>query len=258
MSFDPASETVRIHGDCDVSYSQGTRPIHDDRYRPDARVPREPWSAILREASTADDGWEHRRHVAVVALPEEILATVRRMGLHRLSPEVARLQLASGIGRSVLERSLRLLDPFRCPDSDMLSLGHRVQVARDPTLTIDKRNGLKPGIHVDSWDAAPLEGRGRSRNRLCMNLGESTRYFLFVGLTLQGIWERLGRPQVAVGGSLGQLFLERYPDYPVTRLAIQPGHAYIAPTENLLHDGAGSSDGMIDISYTMLGWFRPR
>ena len=39
---------------------------------------------------------------------------------------------------------------------------------------------------------------------------------------------------------IGREFMERFPDVPVVRCRIGPGDAYIAPTENLVHDGSHS------------------
>lgn len=257
MSFDPASDDVRIHDAREVTRSQGTRRIHSDEYYSHARIPCDPWSSVTPQTApsafaAADETWQHHRHVAVVALPEELIDTIRRLGIHDLDPVMAHRQLTSGVMDSVIESAT---EAFLCPGTAVKKLGWRAIVATTPTLTIDNKVKLRTGLHVDSWDSAPLRDRGQSRNRLCINLGRFPRYFLFVNLTMHGIWERLARPPVDPG-SLGRPFLERYPDYPVTRLLVEPGYAYIAPTENLLHDGAAAAQGLMDITYTLLGRFQ--
>jgi hypothetical protein len=37
--------------------------------------------------------------------------------------------------------------------------------------------------------------------------------------------------------ALAEAFLDAYPRYPVARIRIGPGQAYIAPVQNIIHDG---------------------
>jgi hypothetical protein len=47
--------------------------------------------------------------------------------------------------------------------------------------------------------------------------------------------------------SIGAAFMSAFPDYPIVRLRLQPGDAYIAPTENILHDG--NSSDVVEINH---------
>ncbi|MGW4249583.1 hypothetical protein, partial [Nocardia sp. NPDC004722] len=55
---------------------------------------------------------------------------------------------------------------------------------------------------------------------------------------------------------LGKRFMEVFPRYPVTKIAIHPGEAYIAPTENMLHDGYAEPHGQLDLQFCCRGYFR--
>ena len=117
------------------------------------------------------------------------------------------------------------------------------------------------GIHVDSWDRRPLRHRHRSRNRLCINLSREPRYSLFINLPLMKIFNKLGLrdPQDIFedfrGLTLGHRFLQLCPDYPVIRMRVDPGEAYILPTDNLLHDASTEGNRYPDITLTFLGYF---
>lgn len=52
------------------------------------------------------------------------------------------------------------------------------------TVTCDPRTGHFIGLHIDSWDRGKLSERINSRNRLCVNLGLSERYLIFLNLPL--------------------------------------------------------------------------
>ncbi|MGF9763987.1 hypothetical protein AAII07_53635 [Microvirga sp. 0TCS3.31] len=110
------------------------------------------------------------------------------------------------------------------------------------TVSNDRRSGLYVGLHIDYWDALPLEKRQLSRSRLCVNIGNTKRYFLLVNLTIAQMLELLeskgDQAELIEPAHIGQRFLVENPGYPVIRLRIEPGEAYLAPTENMLHDGS--------------------
>src|SRR5207244_3329011 len=108
-------------------------------------------------------------------------------------------------------------------------------------MTTDPETGLRVGLHVDSWEKLPVHARASRPLRLCVNLGDCDRYFLFVPVTLVRI-VRILRLTPETDGVMysatdtGRAFLHRYPTFPVVRLKIKPGYGYIAPVENLIHD----------------------
>ncbi len=117
------------------------------------------------------------------------------------------------------------------------------------------------GIHVDSWFDSSLEGRENGPSRLTLNLGLGDRYFLFINLTLRRIAEVLGvagseeRKRLDLGRALGVAFMRIFPLYPVVRLRVAPGEAYLAPTESILHDGSTFGSAHLDLSLTLHGPF---
>jgi hypothetical protein len=50
-------------------------------------------------------------------------------------------------------------------------------------------------------------------------------------------------------------FMRAFPSYPAVRLRIRPGEAYIAPTENIAHDGSTIGMDAMDITLTVIGRF---
>ena len=65
-------------------------------------------------------------------------------------------------------------------------------------------------------------------------------------------WEMPGRYTV-----LARQFMEQFPDVPVIRCRLAPGEAYVAPTENLVHDGSSVGQSDIDEQFTIRGHIRP-
>lgn len=120
-------------------------------------------------------------------------------------------------------------------------------IAEDPpnsrSVSTDRRTGSFIGLHVDSWDGLPLNRRSESNIRLSLNLGPTARHFMFVGLQVQELIDavmlRTGhRPNTR---ELVRAFFNLFPTYPVIRLTVLPGEAYLAASDNLIHDA--SSEG---------------
>lgn len=121
---------------------------------------------------------------------------------------------------------------------------------------------LFAGLHLDSWDYLPFRRRHHSRNRICINLGREARYFLLINLTLKQIFDTLNLvdPDDIYsdyrGVRLPNKFMCALPDYPVVKIAIYPSEAYIAPTENFIHDATSTEKTIPDWSMNFLGNFQ--
>ena len=55
--------------------------------------------------------------------------------------------------------------------------------------------------------------------------------------------------------ALAREFMTLYPQYPVIRVQVRPGEAYLAPTDNLVHDGSSVDMTEEDRNLTFLGEF---
>jgi len=126
-----------------------------------------------------------------------------------------------------------------------------------PTVTVDHGHRRFVGLPVDSWDQLPIVQRCQARNRISINLGQEARFWLFINLTLQQIaqWLKLSAGIRLSGSALGNAFMQRDPTYPVVKLKIAPYEAYLAPTENLIHDGCSLDKSTLDLHLTFLGHF---
>ena len=158
-----------------------------------------------------------------------------------------------------------------------------------PNLSTVTFNGAEKcyiGLHLDSWDRMPLAKRAQSTNRICINIGQEDRYLLFINLTLMDMLEILrsksrslfefSRIKQLIENMLGKklieskftesmnpyhvgpLFMDSYSSYPVIKIRVSPGEAYIAPTENMIHDGSTLGKTFLDRHLTIRGYFWPK
>lgn len=229
--------------------------VHGVAYEEGARLPREPWRQPTKEEAESLIMAEVPRNmatsVAIVRLPGEFSDDLRQ-AIRSGSPESHEVNLLQPL-RTICE----LGEPLHC-------IGPNKQPANLKTVTINRDIGRYISLHVDTWDRCDLDSLHLATNRICVNIGQDDRYFLFLPLSLMAIvsalseemgadWE-MPRGRYTV---LARQFMERFPDVPVIRCRLAPGEAYVAPTENLVHDGSSVGQSEIDEQFTIRGHIRP-
>lgn len=141
-----------------------------------------------------------------------------------------------------------------------LNLPNLITVSRQP-----RGNDMRyMGLHIDGWGLPynNLENRHLSPVKIGINLGIKERYLLFINLSLKEIRKIL----IASGigdlvstcepWNMGNLFMKTFPNYPVIRLKILPNEAYIAPVQNMIHDGSTLGSSSYDVNFQINGYFK--
>jgi hypothetical protein len=148
----------------------------------------------------------------------------------------------------------------RPPDLHLARLGtvsRYLGVARDTpgkaTLTVGD-DGRRLGLHLDNWDRLPAADRHTSRNRVNLNLGPEARWFMFADLDVITAHQSDAVPTT---DSMRELVRHAPDPTAVVRLLIPAGWAYIAPTENRLHDASSAGQHHGTRHASALGWFSP-
>jgi len=228
--------------------------IHGVAYEQGARLPCEPWRRPTQEEADS---------LIVTAVPRNMATTVAIVKLPGELSDDRRQAIRSGNAESI---ELNLLQPLRaiCEFGEPL---HYIGPSKNPgnlkTITINRDIGRYIGLHVDTWDRLGLDSRHLATNRICVNIGNDDRYLLFLPLSLTQIAsvlsEKMGpdwkAPQRLT--VIGRQFMERFPDLPVIKCRHAPGEAYVAPTENLVHDGSSVGQSGMDEQFTVRGHIRP-
>jgi hypothetical protein len=133
-------------------------------------------------------------------------------------------------------------------------------VATDPVLRAGLHIVLRAGLHIDDWHEA--DDRARSRNRLHLNLGRESRHLLYIPVPVDHLAEghhpagAMGLGTVR-GTRVANAFMRQNPHAPVVRVRIDPGEAYIAPTDYIVHDGDSTGKRLPDVNYALHGRFVP-
>ena len=240
-------------------------------YEADARVAIGGWSRASYEQGaqlTATDGAKAHNCVGLVRIESHHLRDLRSL-IEPLRSAAQRAEARRELKRSVLSIGAALPE---MAGWHMLSEPINIGIAQESggylNTTVNQESGLRVGLHLDSFDGLPPEERWRGSNRLCLNLGQAERGLQFVpvetseilrmlqaqSVTTPGTWPRLQERKL----DLARSFLAAYPEAIVVRLWLQPGEGYIAPTENMVHDGMSKHCLSPDVTMTIRGHFIPR
>jgi hypothetical protein len=264
-----------------LTINEGTAPNSEPpgdglRYLPAAIVPKESWRSLSVDeldtllARSESDTWKIGSDVALVRIPDDVIVPLENIFEARgtrsaLDPQRYRLHTDHPEWSVAYERFAEHLTKRY---SVRLHTPEAVLLATAPpgmrTVTKDKVSGVEEhyyvGMHLDTWEKIPMWQRKTARNRICVNLGREDRHLLFINLTMQTMCDLLGHGDLAqssayYGTDLGHEFMKAYPAYPVTRLRLRSREAYIAPTDNFVHDGSSAGGHYPDIALHMLGYF---
>jgi uncharacterized protein len=219
---------------------------------------------VIADASPPETG----TGIAVTRLPERLMASFEPLraaiaagqGEREIEGLLASAEVREGLGAA--ERYFR--DRFGRPaaedQAEESASGTAVRHPGLPTVTIDRSTNRLIGLHLDDWYAFPLGRRHRSPNRVCVNLGAEDRFLVFINRPLAQMHRELrdaGHEIRMVAGAtpIARAFMRLFPRYPLLRLRIRPGEAYIAPTENIAHDASSVGMSTFDVSLQIRGHF---
>jgi hypothetical protein len=251
-----------------LQLSAGTIPAHGRcRYEEGALAPAATWrppswrehSMLLGRGIPPHYG----SAIGVIPMPERLLrlfGVLRKAAARGLSkPELQELLGSRDFHEPVAAVSDYMREHFSTElsgeEQEEIKGGIRVNAPAQSTTTEHPETRELVGLHVDDWSRIDVSRRAFAPNRLTLNLGCQDRFFIFLNQPIAAIYERVHGLVRSTDGctSIARMFMTSYPDYPVVRLRVRPGEAYIAPTENLIHDGCTLDMSAADISLSLRG-----
>lgn len=260
------------------------------RYSEDALIPSPPWRVPTRDECnvlwTREVPRDWRECVGLVRIPDGVLAPFNKLYIESVNTEEDYKALTNHPDyEAALTGVFEYIKLFCLSERDDLqTIGLSFNHSGLDTVTFDIKSNCYIGLHFDSWDRLPFRQRHQARNRICINMGREDRFLLSINLTAveilhllqeiqhqevqKRIWWRRVIPnsqkyydyaseacEKMGATSIGQEFMKCFPEYPVIKLRIAPREAYIAPTENMIHDGCTADKNRPDLKLTFLGHF---
>jgi hypothetical protein len=225
-----------------------------EAYEPSAHVPvleRRRLSASELSAVSSQWHWPSSHCVSTFRIDASVVDEMRHP---RLSADAAAGPADSTVEGDRLWNLLSGSAPLSSAGRPFwLGLSERPSGLR--TSTLDAAKNRRLGLHLDSWDRMPLRRRHIARVRLCVNLGRRSRSLLFLPYDIGTVVDELEANGCPVHGpNIGGQFCAAFPDVPVLELVIPSGCAYLAPTDNLVHDGCSEPSDAPDLTIAWLGF----
>jgi len=225
-------------------------------YSNDAIVPRLPWRTLTSiEQQTLFISKIEKLpslYISILNIPQNILAYLKDLSSiedHKLLKDILQKERVKK-GISLIQE---YIETFRIQSAELSEYRIGWNAPNQMTVTVGS-DSCRVGLHIDNQ-------RGSSLHRISINLGYEPRYFLFINLSIEQLYRLLSETDDNVvsktsGSSrIGRAFMQLFPNYPVVKLRVNPGEAYIAPTEHITHDGCTEGTNSLDVFFTMRAIF---
>lgn len=231
-----------------TAFDDGGSPL----YCSDAIVPVGPWRAPTKVNLSSMDTHSADVRVDVRPIPPEVTEVIRSIGGFEIEEPSQAARIMRERKRELDAALIEALRPYLLTSIGAQLLSISVRSPGLCTTTIDPRSNCRIGLHVDSWDRLPIDRRRQARLRFCANLGTQHRWLLFVPQPVDVIGRASPSAQPAF---VAREFLRLHSSNPTIAVRIDPGEAYLAPTERIIHDSSTHGTTAPDVSLTILGHF---
>ncbi len=263
--YPEASMANRFYKSCGVEVAEGLyKNYYYNDYSFKASKPWQPLdSSEINNLLIDSSNSNYRNNIGLTKIPNGLKHSFIKLGISNVNSyeELTLLRKQKDVlFKDVVANLGDFLSDYLISDNDLEAVGFLVKRGDIETATIGK--GKYAGLHVDSWDDLQISKVGASAaNRISINLGNYDRYLLFIDLTLEEIYKNLelkNKPEIDEYNStrLAYDFLSTNTQYPVCKLRVKPYEAYIAPTENIIHDGSTVGSKSSDITFITRGHFK--
>jgi hypothetical protein len=266
-NINPA-ERIKVSAGSEPALNQDN--INIRNYMVNAYKPRKPWkNATEREIeilTSISESNDFSDTIALISMPSRFKELVIHAGLNDVKNELEFLTLLNENPPALKELSFEIQKFARkisLPGSTILDSGYCLNPSNQETVAYDLRDSCYFGLHIDYSSEFSIARANLSPNRISINLGRDDRYLLFINLSVKAIFSLLesnyDRAQLIKLESkeITKLFFETYSYYPVVKVIVKPFEAYIAPTDNIIHDGSTEGTTSLDISGIIKGFFDP-
>lgn len=215
------------------------------KYAQNARLPLPVWRIPTRQEMdilfTKSLPADCNASIGLVKIPDEILSQFDELAIKNAdNQDVFYRLIETPKGRSAVESFEQLVHSFLAVEDASvrtIRIFNKAGLAYTAYMPQAKRYA---GLHIDYLNKQTIYERAHSGNRISVNLGKEDRYLVYINLTVQDLIELTSPAPGCTNDELTLSFFEKYPHYPVIKVRIQPGEAYIAPTQNIIHDGVGA------------------
>ncbi|MFA6189647.1 MAG: hypothetical protein WC680_10265 [Sulfuricurvum sp.] len=243
---------------------------HKEGYIQNAILPEGKWEEITKdEMESLRNKQNHNisNTIYILKIPINIMDLFEELGCQYLtinSPNIRNIDEYS------YEKLIASLNNFfetfvQYTNNKITYPGISISEKNRVSVSYDSSRKLYVGMHIDSWDKLNIYNRDESQNRIMINLSLETRYLLCIEKTYNEMIYLLNpsfsdKEKAKYYNDPSKLlieFISKFPFTTIIRIPIKHGEAYIAPTENIPHDGSSLYKNTSDIVFSGRGYLKP-
>lgn len=236
------------------------------RYSPVAYRPIDNWRLPTKEENdillSTTDQMAYADNLAIKKLPDELVELFAQFDFSKCKDKFEVTEVFKGRLDTSKEINIRLNQLIGGHSPNKAFSFFRIVVNRPGIQTLSYKPDGKEyiGLHIDTSTGLDLHELDSSRNRISINIGKEARSISIINLRLSQVAELLVKEAgFAIEeinlDNIAYLFFKHFPEYPVVKLLQYPYEYYIAPTDNILHDGSTLGMKTQDVTLIYLGHF---
>ena len=256
----PADDSPRLYVTRGVENAED-RVVNGIPYRKGALVPKPPWAEASTEVRAAlltnDENPPFGTTIDVLPAPPGIIEPLRAIGFTPGKTTAEYNAAAPGAAYlKALRETLPLLDYLVESEEGLQLLGICTQTGglwSTTTHIAEDGSETFSGLHVDNWDKRRPGERHLTRRQMSINVGYQDRFLVFVARQVDEIAETIEGDQGYTG--YARVLFARAPQTALFKVRVRPGEMYLAPTDNLIHDGTSVGADGPDITLNLRGHF---
>jgi hypothetical protein len=230
-------------------------------------VPNPPWRPLAdpEVEALASVNAESGRTIEVLGVgrePELLALKQRLLAEARITQRSGDLEEP----RALLSLGARLLDGLLAREGHRFETTDRVRLTcNSPGLMTSTLYNREPscllGVHLDSHEHRDSTDRENCKRLVALNVSVEPRQFLFVPLALGAMAREVASLRGASAmrclnaTDLARAYFALHPETAVISLTLLPGEAYVAPVQNMPHDGSTAHMRDLDMTLRVFGEF---
>lgn len=240
---------------------------NERKYQANSFKPKADWRPLTiaeqQHLLGSDPALNYKKNVGLFQLPtnlQQLLHSLHLDDCETLNEAKKVITEKKALFASINSELNAFIRHFFLSESGVQPYIHGIFYNKPGLETIGSRNNNYTGLHIDNGHALKIDRMDEAPNRICINLGKEDRYLLFIPKTASEMLDFLdGQIDIDVNSykeyQLVQNFLALNPDIPVIKLRQKPFEFYIAPTDNIIHDGCTIGMSVPDVSLVLIGDF---
>lgn len=268
IDYQEAADRIRL--------SQGSVMANDQEYHEKSYIPIDKWRKpspveldMLIASKTQFSFEKYNKSIGVYKLSDEIIDICNSIGFNSIDSRAEFYEKFNANPDNFYafqEKISEFISNLKL-DAEYPHRVHMLPILSNSEITLtkafDSRTSkfLLCGLHIDGDSGQHVHNCPTADNRISINLTSEKRTVFYINVSVD---ELIGKHSnkfsidaydIENRNTLVENFFLKNPTYPVVAIDIQPYELYVAPTDNIIHDGSIRERRQKDVTLVIMGKF---